>query len=90
MKQKLKWNYIFPHRIVGHKDALQVAKQVVSQDYSVVGLVEHMEVSLLLMEALVPRFMVGASQVYSSRSEYSQGTIWYLGLFIHSLHKEKV
>ncbi|XP_047477183.1 uronyl 2-sulfotransferase-like isoform X2 [Penaeus chinensis] len=59
-------------RIVGHKDALQVAKQVVSQDYSVVGLVEHMEISLLLMEALVPRFMVGASQVYSSRKQKEQ------------------
>lgn len=36
------------------------------------GLVEHMEVSLLLMEALVPRFMVGASQVYSSRKQKEQ------------------
>ncbi|KAK7082686.1 hypothetical protein SK128_004582 [Halocaridina rubra] len=53
-------------RIVGNHNALQVAKDVVSKEYSVVGLVEHMELSLKLMELLVPRFMEGALQTYEN------------------------
>ncbi|XP_053650674.2 uncharacterized protein [Cherax quadricarinatus] len=51
-------------RILGHPDALQVAKKVVSEEYSVVGLVNQMDISLLLMEALVPRYLTGALKVY--------------------------
>lgn len=51
-------------RIVGHQGALQIAKQVVSEEYSVVGLLDHMDTSLLLMETLVPRFLTGALKVY--------------------------
>ncbi|XP_068203069.1 uronyl 2-sulfotransferase-like [Palaemon carinicauda] len=53
-------------RIVGNRDAVQMAKQVVSREYSVVGLVEHMDLSLLLLETLVPRFMEGATEIYAN------------------------
>ncbi|KAK3881992.1 hypothetical protein Pcinc_013596 [Petrolisthes cinctipes] len=50
--------------IVGSRDALQEAKRVVSEEYSVVGLVEHMDLSLTLMETLVPRYFTGAVRIY--------------------------
>ncbi|KAG7173230.1 Heparan sulfate 2-O-sulfotransferase hst-2-like [Homarus americanus] len=53
-------------RTIGHKDALQLAKQVVSEDYSVVGLVKHMELTLQLMETLVPRYLTGALKIYEN------------------------
>ncbi|XP_045621527.2 heparan sulfate 2-O-sulfotransferase pipe isoform X2 [Procambarus clarkii] len=53
-------------RILGHKDALQVAKKVVAEEYSVVGLVKYMALSLHLMETLVPRYLTGALQIYEN------------------------
>ncbi|KAK4298991.1 hypothetical protein Pmani_028698 [Petrolisthes manimaculis] len=50
--------------IVGSRHALQEAKRVVSEEYSVVGLVEHMDLSLTLMETLVPRYFTGAVRIY--------------------------
>lgn len=72
-------------RIVGDRDALQLAKQVVSEEYSVVGLVDHMELSLALMETLVPRFFTGALQVYHSIREliqYIMYPLWEYGFII--------
>ncbi|XP_064086034.1 heparan sulfate 2-O-sulfotransferase pipe-like [Macrobrachium nipponense] len=53
-------------RIIGNRDAVQMAKHIVSKEYSVVGLVEHMDLSLLLLETLVPRFMEGATEIYGN------------------------
>ncbi|XP_063851113.1 uncharacterized protein LOC135094708 [Scylla paramamosain] len=51
-------------KMVGSSEALQRAKQVVAQRYSVVGLVGHMEMSLQLMETLIPGFLKGALDFY--------------------------
>ncbi|XP_066963123.1 LOW QUALITY PROTEIN: uncharacterized protein [Macrobrachium rosenbergii] len=53
-------------RIIGNRDSVQMAKHIVSKEYSVVGLVEHMDLSLLLLETLVPRFMEGATEIYGN------------------------
>ena len=54
---------------MGSKEALQRAKQVVAERYSVVGLVGHMEMSLQLMQTLVPQFLTGALDFYYNISE---------------------
>lgn len=46
---------------------------MVSEEYSVVGLLEHMDLSLTLMETLVPRYFTGALNMYKKMS---------LGVFI--------
>ncbi|XP_045124770.1 heparan sulfate 2-O-sulfotransferase hst-2-like isoform X2 [Portunus trituberculatus] len=51
-------------KTVGSSEALQRAKQVVAERYSVVGLVGHMEMSLQLMQTLVPGFLKGALDFY--------------------------
>lgn len=49
---------------IGNPQASAMARRTVKEAYSVVGLIEHMEVTLQLLEALVPRFMAGATGVY--------------------------
>lgn len=69
-KSEFRWNwfkFLFC-RTVGSQDALQEAKRVISEEYSVVGLLEHMDLSLTLMEALVPRFFTGALHIYRKMS----------------------
>lgn len=51
-------------KTVGSTEALQRAKEVVAKKYSVVGLVGHMEMSLQLMQTLVPGFLTGALDYY--------------------------
>lgn len=41
---------------------------MVSEEYSVVGLLEHMDISLTLMETLVPRYFTGALRIYRKMS----------------------
>ncbi len=44
--------------------AMQKAKQNVEKYYSVVGVLEEMDVTLKVLEKYIPRFFTGASQVY--------------------------
>ena len=43
------------------------AKRTVESKYSVVGLQEDMEGSLLLMQKLIPKFMANAISVFNSK-----------------------
>ncbi|XP_050689900.1 heparan sulfate 2-O-sulfotransferase pipe-like [Eriocheir sinensis] len=69
-RQEMVLTYFCGHqpfcRTVGSKVALQRAKQMVSEAYSVVGLVGHMEVSLRLMETLIPGYLTGALHSYQN------------------------
>ncbi|XP_076030227.1 uronyl 2-sulfotransferase homolog pip-like [Oratosquilla oratoria] len=59
-------------REIGNQDALAKAKQVVSQAYSVVGLVADMDTSFALMETLIPRFMTNATRAYGKLKKHEQ------------------
>jgi hypothetical protein len=61
---------IFAFRLVGNPAALQRAKKTLDSEYSVVGLLEELEGSLLVMEALLPLFMMNATASYSKMSMY--------------------
>ncbi|KAF0314081.1 Heparan sulfate 2-O-sulfotransferase pipe [Amphibalanus amphitrite] len=52
---------------LGSQAALQEAKRVVEEQYAVVGLLEDWDVSLAVMERLVPRFFAGASDIYREK-----------------------
>lgn len=43
---------------------MQKAKQNVEKHYSVVGVLEEMDVTLKVLEKYIPRFFTGASKVY--------------------------
>lgn len=43
---------------------MQKAKRNVEKHYSVVGVLEEMDVTLKVLENYIPRFFTGASQVY--------------------------
>lgn len=54
------------NRIVGSKTALQRAKASLEEAYSVVGVLEELEGSLAVMEALLPRFMANATGAFAA------------------------
>ncbi|CAL4090146.1 unnamed protein product [Meganyctiphanes norvegica] len=59
-----------PHcRIVGDRGALARAKRHAEHYYSVVGILEEMPLSLQVLQAYMPRFFTGATQMNNSTGE---------------------
>ena len=52
----------------GSRAALQEAMRAVERQYAVVGVLEDWDVSLAVMERLVPRFFAGAAAIYRGSS----------------------
>ena len=50
--------------LVGNRQALQKAKQVVEQDYAAVGIQEELGASIELYERVIPQFFHGAKKMY--------------------------
>jgi len=52
------------------KTALTQAKFTVESEYSVVGVLEDMEITLAVLEKYIPRFFAGATEIYNEHKEY--------------------
>lgn len=51
-------------RIIGNDQALNMAKHNAEKYYSVIGITEHMRVSLAVFELYLPRFFLGFINLY--------------------------
>lgn len=58
--------------VVGDESAFRRAVANVEERFAVVGVLEEMEKSLAVLEAYVPRFFAGVSDVYARRGEWTQ------------------
>jgi hypothetical protein len=55
---------LFVHRPFNSRDALERAKNVVETQYSVVGVLEDLNITLAVLEKYIPRFFAGATEIY--------------------------
>lgn len=49
---------------------MQNAKRNVEKYYSVIGVLEEMDITLKVLENYIPRFFTGANQVYYGKYQY--------------------
>ena len=56
---------------------MQRAREVVENNYAVVGVLEEMEKSLTVFEIYIPRFFDGAKQIYFGKM-FSNFVFWQL------------
>lgn len=46
------------------------AKHAVEREYSVVGVLEDMDITLAVLEKYIPQFFAGATEIYNEEKEY--------------------
>ena len=56
---------------LGSKTALQIAKHNVEHNFAVVGLLEHLNETMAVLEHKLPQFFSGASELYREQSQKS-------------------
>ena len=79
--------FCLPHRDPGNQWALEMAKFNLVNKYLVVGVTEEMADFVAILEATLPRFFAGATELYNSGMAvavlYSQILFWGLNFGLH-------
>lgn len=58
--------------VFGDREALAVAKRTVERHYAVVGVLEHWDISMKVMEKSAPFFFEGASRLYADKIAHNK------------------
>lgn len=66
--------YCFVHRNAGSKWALEQAKYNLVNEYLLVGVTEELEDFIMILEAALPRFFKGATELYRTGTNTSNSS----------------